>query len=222
MPGMSPVARPPRHAASDPSQSCPPGAGSPGRRRGRCRIVSRHRRDGPGTPSRPAPTREAVRDGHERGGIAVGPGLAGPALRVGAGGYRMNPLQVQPAKIHCPPPRDDTLSRERLNTWLERAASGRLGLIVAEAGFGKTTLLADWAIHTRRRTTWYRLEPDDRDWLTFIRHLVAGRSRARPGVRAGDIRAAGIARARRPDAGGPDGVDRARDGGVRGREPDAA
>src|SRR5262249_2268747 len=40
--------------------------------------------------------------------------------------------------------------------------------------FGKTTLLADWATHTNRLTTWYRLESDDRDWLTFIRHLVAG------------------------------------------------
>src|SRR5918993_316460 len=103
--------------------------------------------------------------------VAVGPGLGG-SLGVAAG-FRMNPLPVQPAKIHCPPPRDDTLSRERLNSWLERAASGRLALIVAEAGFGKTTLLADWARHTERLTAWYRLEDDDRDWLTFIRHLVA-------------------------------------------------
>jgi ATP/maltotriose-dependent transcriptional regulator MalT/DNA-binding SARP family transcriptional activator len=85
----------------------------------------------------------------------------------------MNPLSVQPAKIHCPPARDDTLTRDRLNSWLERASDGRLALIVAEAGFGKTTLLADWARHTSRLTAWYRLEPDDRDWLTFIRHLVA-------------------------------------------------
>ena len=90
------------------------------------------------------------------------------------GGFPMNPLPVQPAKIHRPPRRDDTLSRERLNTWLDKAAAARLGLIVAEAGFGKTTLLADWAGLTRRHTAWYRLEPDDRDWLTFIRHLVAG------------------------------------------------
>jgi DNA-binding SARP family transcriptional activator len=109
--------------------------------------------------------------GHGHGLVAVGPGLAGSMLL--AGGYGLNPLPVQPAKIHCPPPRDDTLSRERLNSWLERAASGRLALIVAEAGFGKTTLLADWALHTGRMTAWYRLEQDDRDWLTFIRHIVA-------------------------------------------------
>ena len=96
------------------------------------------------------------------------------------GGFTMNPLPVQPAKIHRPPRRNDTLSRERLNTWLDKAAAARLGLIVAEAGFGKTTLLADWAGLTRRHTAWYRLEPDDRDWLTFIRHLVAGRRELDP------------------------------------------
>ncbi len=92
----------------------------------------------------------------------------------------MNPLPVQPAKIHCPLQRDDTLSRPRLNSWLEQAAAGRLGLIVAEAGFGKTTLLGDWARHTRRMTAWYRLEEDDRDWLTFVRHLVASGRELKP------------------------------------------
>lgn len=99
----------------------------------------------------------------------------------GLGGYVTNPLPVQPAKIHCPPLRADMLSRERLTTWLERAASGRVVLVVAEAGSGKTTLLADWATHTRRITSWYRLERDDRDWLTFIRHLVAGGRESDPG-----------------------------------------
>lgn len=126
----------------------------------------------PGAIARSQPPTEEPREGHEL--VGTGPAVAGPTRRTGVGGFRMTPLPVQPAKLHAPPPRDDTLSRERLNAWLERAAGGRLGLIVAEAGFGKTTLLADWALRTRRQTTWYRLEPDDRDWLTFIRHLVAG------------------------------------------------
>jgi DNA-binding SARP family transcriptional activator len=85
----------------------------------------------------------------------------------------MNTFPIVGARIHPPLLRSDVLSRERLNTWLEQAVAGRLALIVAEAGFGKTTLLADWASRTRRLTAWYRLEPDDRDWLTFARHLVA-------------------------------------------------
>jgi ATP/maltotriose-dependent transcriptional regulator MalT/DNA-binding SARP family transcriptional activator len=101
-------------------------------------------------------------------------------LFAGLGGYMTNPLPVQPAKIHCPPLRADMLSRGRLTTWLDRAAAGRVVLIVAEAGFGKTTLLADWATHSKRVTSWYRLEHDDRDWLTFVRHLVAGGREADP------------------------------------------
>ena len=126
---------------------------------------------------RAAPAVRGAHDGH--GLVAVGPGLAGSWLD--AGGVVMNPMPIQPAKIHCPPERQDTLSRTRLNTWLDRAAAGRLALGVAEAGFGKTTLLGDWARHTRRLTAWYRLEPDDRDWLTFIRHLVASGRELHPG-----------------------------------------
>ncbi len=135
---------------------------------------------GPAPRPRPTPRARGERNGH--GLVAVGPGLAASVLLGGTtGGFPMNPLPVQPVKIHCPPPRDDTLSRERLNSWLDRAAAGRLGLIVAEAGFGKTTLLADWAVQTTRMTAWYRLEADDRDWLTFIRHLVASGREIDPG-----------------------------------------
>ena len=106
--------------------------------------------------------------------VPVGPGRPGRAIRRGFPGFVSNPLPFQPAKVHSPPARRDILTRERLNAWLDKAVAGRVVLVVAEAGSGKTTLLADWARHTLRRTTWYRLESDDRDWLTFVRHLVAG------------------------------------------------
>ena len=55
------------------------------------------------------------------------------------------PFPITGAKVHPPLLRADTLSRPRLNDWLDRAATGRVVLVIAEAGFGKTTLLADWA-----------------------------------------------------------------------------
>ena len=91
-----------------------------------------------------------------------------------AGLLGMNPFPIVGARIHPPLMRADTLSRERLNGWLDQAATGRVALVVAEAGFGKTTLLGDWARGSSRLTAWYRLDPDDRDWLTLFRHLVAG------------------------------------------------
>jgi ATP/maltotriose-dependent transcriptional regulator MalT/DNA-binding SARP family transcriptional activator len=86
----------------------------------------------------------------------------------------VNPLPVDETKICGPYLREDTLSRPRLNGWLDRAARGRLAVVIGDAGFGKSTLLSDWSMQSRRLTAWYRLERDDRDWLTFIRHLVAG------------------------------------------------
>ena len=103
--------------------------------------------------------------------IGVGPGLPGSVLRAGL--VTSYPFPITGTKIHPPLLRPDTLSRPRLTDWLDKAARGRVALIIAEAGFGKTTLLADWASRSPRRTAWYRLEPDDSDWLTFLRHLVA-------------------------------------------------
>ena len=144
----------------------------------RAAAVSSGAKSGATPPAiaRPAPLARSAHEGHEL--VAVGPGFAGPIL--GSGAYGMNPLPVQPAKIHCPLERRDTLSRPRLNAWLDQASEGRLGLIIAEAGFGKTTLLGDWARHTRRMTAWYRLEPDDTDWLVFVRHLVASGRELQP------------------------------------------
>ena len=130
--------------------------------------------------TRPAPSSRGGHTGHAL--VAVGPGVPGPLL-LGApgGGFDMNPLPITAAKVHRPLLRADVLSRERLNGWLDEAVTGRLVLLVAEAGFGKTTLLADWSRGTRRHTAWYRLESDDRDWLTFIRHLVGSGRELDPG-----------------------------------------
>jgi ATP/maltotriose-dependent transcriptional regulator MalT/DNA-binding SARP family transcriptional activator len=122
-------------------------------------------------PPRPS-SRSMGHEGHAR--VGVGPGIPGATLLGGRGGLLgMNPFPIVGARIHPPLLRADTLSRPRLNDWLDEAATGRVALIVAEAGFGKTTFLGDWARHSSRLTAWYRLDPDDRDWLTFSRHLVA-------------------------------------------------
>src|SRR5262245_55940801 len=65
---------------------------------------------------------------------------------------------IQPSKVQRPPLRDDVLSRPRLNDQLEAKSSHRVVLLVAEAGYGKTTLLADWTRRTARRVLWYRLD----------------------------------------------------------------
>jgi len=81
------------------------------------------------------------------------------------------PIQI--SKVQAPPLRDQTLARERLLEWLAVRIHSRAVLVIAEAGYGKTTLLADFSRRTRLRTLWFRLDRGDRDWVGFIAYLVA-------------------------------------------------
>jgi DNA-binding SARP family transcriptional activator len=65
------------------------------------------------------------------------------------------------------------LTRPRLVGWLTERRRMRLVLVSAEAGYGKTTLLGDFANRTQERCLWYRLESSDGDWITFLSYLIA-------------------------------------------------
>jgi len=112
-----------------------------------------------------------------RAPIAVGPGR--PAVVVPAvpteGGLlgAMPEFPIQLTKVQPPPLREQTLARDRLLDWLAAKIHDRVVLVIAEAGYGKTTLLADFSRRTRLRTLWYRLDRGDRDWIGFVAHLVA-------------------------------------------------
>ncbi|MDX5626915.1 MULTISPECIES: LuxR C-terminal-related transcriptional regulator [unclassified Brenneria] len=75
------------------------------------------------------------------------------------------------------PPRSSgmSLQRDRLLQRLDEAESRTLTLVCAAAGFGKTTLLAQW-YHCRRRqggaSAWLSLEEDDDTPLLFMRYLL--------------------------------------------------
>lgn len=89
------------------------------------------------------------------------------------GGRAMHRFPIQTAKVQRPPLPEGILRRERLLDWLDVKVHNRVVLVTAEAGYGKTTMLADWAERSRVRTLWYRLDEDDANWLTFVRYLVA-------------------------------------------------
>src|SRR5690349_3764816 len=106
---------------------------------------------------------------------AVGPGralIAEPnrdAADVGAGVT----YPIQPGKVQPPALRDETLARTRLLDWLDVKIHNRVVFVIADAGYGKTTLLADFSRRTRLRTLWYRMDEEDRNWVTFLSYLVA-------------------------------------------------
>jgi LuxR family transcriptional regulator, maltose regulon positive regulatory protein len=62
-------------------------------------------------------------------------------------------------KLSIPRTRPDRLARSRLFQRLDEGMGGALVLVCAPAGFGKTTLLADWATSTSRAVAWLSLDP---------------------------------------------------------------
>lgn len=107
--------------------------------------------------------------------VAVGPGrpIADIDHLTIASGQAVTTLPYQSTKVQRPPLPDQTLHRERLLGWLDANVRHPIVFVVAEAGYGKTTLVSDYALRTRNRTLWYRLDEDDRDWVTFLTYLVA-------------------------------------------------
>ena len=63
------------------------------------------------------------------------------------------------ARVSVPPA--GGLSRERLLRALDPVSEGGVAMVVAPAGCGKTTLMADWARRYRGAVAWYRARPDD-------------------------------------------------------------
>jgi LuxR family maltose regulon positive regulatory protein len=78
-------------------------------------------------------------------------------------------------KLHVPPPPRTIVPRARLIAQLEAGLQGQLVLISAPAGFGKTTLLAEWAAGCdgERWISWVHLDVSDNDLGHFLSYVVA-------------------------------------------------
>jgi LuxR family transcriptional regulator, maltose regulon positive regulatory protein len=88
-----------------------------------------------------------------------------------------------PTKLVVPAPRARAVHRGRLLERLAGAGRVPLTLVVAPAGFGKTTLLAQWAAALRPgRPGWVSLDAGDRDPARFWAYLVAALEGAWPGL----------------------------------------
>jgi LuxR family maltose regulon positive regulatory protein len=87
-------------------------------------------------------------------------------------------------KIHVPPQTHRLVRRDRLLSMLERGVrEHKLVLISAPAGYGKTTLLAQWVHASSLRVAWVSLGEEDNDPDRFFRYLVAAWETVHPGFR---------------------------------------
>ena len=73
-----------------------------------------------------------------------------------------------------PPRLPEIVARERLLQELERARPFKLAAIVAGAGYGKSTLAAEFLQKLESPFVWYQLEDTDSDLTEFLSYLVAG------------------------------------------------
>jgi LuxR family transcriptional regulator, maltose regulon positive regulatory protein len=81
-------------------------------------------------------------------------------------------------KVAIPRVRAGSLVRSRLLAALDETLVRELTLVSTPAGFGKTTLLAEWARVAKGPVAWLSLDPEDSDPNRFWRYVAAALDRA--------------------------------------------
>ncbi|WP_167815197.1 LuxR C-terminal-related transcriptional regulator [Sporolactobacillus shoreae] len=76
-------------------------------------------------------------------------------------------------KCHIPKIKTETLLRPRLAALLDQGIQRNLTFISAPAGYGKSTLLAEWTYRLDHRPGWLSLEQADNNLVRFWRYLIA-------------------------------------------------
>jgi LuxR family maltose regulon positive regulatory protein len=76
-------------------------------------------------------------------------------------------------KLHVPHLSSQLVHRPRLIQRLQVGLERELTLLSAPAGFGKSTLLADWLTSSALPTIWLSLDPQDNDPIRFLSCLIA-------------------------------------------------
>lgn len=59
---------------------------------------------------------------------------------------------------------------------------GKLTLLCAPAGFGKTTLLVDWIHQAKVAVAWLSIDKNDNDPRQFLAYIIAGLQRLKTGI----------------------------------------
>lgn len=85
----------------------------------------------------------------------------------------METHQLLRTKLSVPLIRAELVTRPRLLAQLNEGLGGKLTLISAPAGFGKTTLLACWSKSCHLPVAWLSLDESDNEPVRFIAYLVA-------------------------------------------------
>jgi len=94
------------------------------------------------------------------------------------------PAPILATKLYIPPLRPGIVPRPRLIELMNDGVvkGGRLTLISASAGFGKTTLVSEWVADCGRPVAWLSLDEADNDPVRFISYLIAALQSIKAGI----------------------------------------
>jgi hypothetical protein len=106
-------------------------------------------------------------------------------------------LDLNASKLRPPPPRSGTIRRSSLITQLAQEDSRPIVSVVAPPGYGKTTLLSQWAGRHEGNFAWVSVDEKDNDPKVLLSYVAAaldgvqpiGQFRARLGRAAAGVRA---------------------------------
>ena len=132
--------------------------------------------NGPARPrggvSRPAEREEALSGGLRSAGAK--------AVLIGSTPQPGPPFDVLESKLRVPPVSPEAVSRTALVNRLRAAGAFPLVIVAAPAGYGKTTLLSQWANRDARSFAWVAIDEGDNDPAVLLRHIAAALDRIEP------------------------------------------
>src|SRR6478736_904936 len=108
------------------------------------------------------------------------PGRAGRSVPIGIAPPPAPSFDFVSAKVQVPVPRAGSILRTALVNRLRGASSVPLVTLVAPAGFGKTTVLSQWASRDPRPFAWVTVDERDNDPVVLLTHIAAALDQISP------------------------------------------
>lgn len=94
--------------------------------------------------------------------------------------YQAMPTPILATKLYAPPAKAMVIRRPRLLDRIRAGREGKLTLMSAPAGFGKTTLVSSWLADQGQAVAWLSLDDNDKDPYRLLVYLIAAVQTVRP------------------------------------------
>lgn len=97
-------------------------------------------------------------------------------------------VPILATKLYVPLPRSKVVLRTRLISRLNESMQSKLTLVSASAGFGKTTLVSEWADQCVHPVTWLSLDKEHSDYVCFLTYLITALQKIKADIGEGVLK----------------------------------